>query len=130
MAASGFPSLDGTYGATEIGSNVALFLFSIQDFSLLKALSLTVTLRVLFRLLELGQSICASHVIFFPNRVRILSGNPVILLLALVLSLFSLVVGLISEAQLWTSTAAVATLEVKMRRVRLLGLRRPRFSTF
>ncbi|KAF7364171.1 O-methylsterigmatocystin oxidoreductase [Mycena sanguinolenta] len=168
MASSSFPPLDGTYGATEIGSNVALFLFGIQTIQARRyflefpqdARPLK-TLVGLVWLLELGQSICASHVlytltvtfygqppaqvqnnpphsiefqntflaisltivqIFFANRVRILSGNPAILLLALVFSLFSLVVGLISEAQLWTSTAAIATLEVKMRWVRIAGM--------
>ncbi|KAF7364313.1 O-methylsterigmatocystin oxidoreductase [Mycena sanguinolenta] len=168
MASSNFPPLDGTYGATEIGSNVALFLFGIQtiqtrryfcefpqDSAFLK------TLVGLVWLLEFGESICASHVLytltvtfygqppaqvqnnpphsielqnsflvlsltiiqlFFANRVRILSGNSAILLLALVFSLFTLVVGLISEAQLWTSTTALATLEVKMRWVKIAAM--------
>ncbi|KAJ7268221.1 hypothetical protein B0H12DRAFT_1067962 [Mycena haematopus] len=63
-----------------------------------------------------------SKQIFFANRIRSLSGNWTILLLTLVVSLFSLIVGLISEAQLWTSTAAVITLEAKMRWVRIAGM--------
>ncbi|KAJ7221217.1 hypothetical protein B0H12DRAFT_1031481 [Mycena haematopus] len=161
MTSSGFPPLDGTYGATEIGSSVALFLFGIQTIQalryfrefprdstflktvvsslsspLLRLYSLTVTFYGQPPAQVLGNpphsieiqntflviSLTIVQQLFFGNRVRILSGNWAILVLTLVISLFSLIVGLISEAQLWTSTAAVTTLEAKMRWVRIAGM--------
>ncbi|KAJ7787190.1 hypothetical protein B0H14DRAFT_2629654 [Mycena olivaceomarginata] len=60
--------------------------------------------------------------LFFGNRVRILSGNWGILILSIVSSLFSLIVGLISEVQLWTSTSAVIALELDMRWVKIAAM--------
>ncbi|KAF8198674.1 hypothetical protein K438DRAFT_1583786 [Mycena galopus ATCC 62051] len=162
---SSFSSLDGTYGATEIGSVFGVFLFGIQTLQTVRYFrefrrdSALLKLTVL-RFLELAESICALHLysltitfygrppsevlenpphsiefqntflaisltivqIFFGNRVRILSGNWAIMVLTLVFSLFSLIVGLISEAQLWTSTSAVATLELKLRWVKIAAM--------
>ncbi|KAF7341166.1 Saposin B-type domain-containing protein [Mycena venus] len=60
--------------------------------------------------------------LFFGNRVRILSGNWIIMFLSLVLSLFTLIVALISVAQVWTSTSAITTLEVKLRWVNIAAM--------
>ncbi|KAJ7802768.1 hypothetical protein B0H14DRAFT_3488182 [Mycena olivaceomarginata] len=173
--ASGFPQLDGSYGATEIGSIVAVFLFGIETLQALHyfrefphdSAPLKGTVALVW-FIELAEIICGSYgasltefrlyaititfygqspsqvqanpphsielqnvfsvlsltvvQLFFGNRVRILSGNWGILILSIVSSLFSLIVGLISEVQLWTSTSAVMALELDMRWVKIAAM--------